>query len=216
MKKTAVRNTAAKKPVAKKAVKKAATKKVPLPEVGRMEAIRAFYNFFKKYDQVNMTTIVSPVEGVSVKVDYQLCIYEDYMDVDWVSYVSEKVSVLARKVMDVCNMRSWEGWVENNMNSLEFESSEVKKIYAEYKTLITALKKHNFLFNDEAVEVFETSSDFKTAYSQLSLGITREVGLTDQYNAKVRNGVDHVRVGCQRVPIEAVREIIRVYDELNP
>jgi hypothetical protein len=210
-----MKKTAVKKTVAKKTAKKVATK--TSPKDPRKEAVRAFYNFFKKYDQAELSTKVIPVDGVVINATYQICIYEDYMDIDWCSYDDETVSPTVRKFMDVMNMENWECWFDDNVDSssLDEYSKEVDAICNEYRTLINALIKHGFSV-EGVLDIFETVDNFETAYKQCSSNNVRTIYLNSSYSAEVREGFGYVKVGCQKIDIDSVRGILAAYDELNP
>jgi len=211
-----MKKTAVKKTVAKKTAKKVATKTAPKDP--RKEAARAFYNFFRKYDQAELSTKVIPLDGVVINATYQLCIYEDYIEIDWCSYDDETVSSPAvRKMMDVMNMEKWEDWFDNNVDtsSLDGYSKEVKAIFDEYRTLFDAFAKHGFSL-EGVLDIFETVDNFETAYKQCSSNNVRSIYLNSSYSAEVREGFGYVKVGCQKIDIDSVRGILTAYDELNP
>jgi len=44
---------------------------------------------------------------------------------------------------------------------------------------------------------------------------SKNIPLTISYSAVVKADSDRVKVGCQDIPISAIREVVKVYDELH-
>tara|TARA_R110002074_G_scaffold51396_2_gene130001 strand:+ start:14734 stop:15315 length:582 start_codon:yes stop_codon:yes gene_type:complete len=99
------------------------------------------------------------------------------------------------------------------------ESKHLKPYIGKFNALIPAWEEYNKPFN-----IWDDSNDlipfveFEKTFNASTLNPPKmvKIELTDDYDAQVTSTKSYVSVGCQRVPIQAVRDIVTTYDKLNP
>lgn len=161
------------------------------------------------------------IDGVIFIVKYTLC---QYWDTEW-KYDVDEVICADAAVNKFINKFECEDVVTDRNEFIDRMVEVCDKSEKEFIKLRNQLELYDDdIYRYDMYDMFRKAKTFesfwKTFKEQYITFSSRPkeatVRLNGQYRAKIVEGVNDVEVGCQRIPIDAVRTLINQWDALNP
>ncbi len=178
---------------------------------------KAFHVFCNKYVGKLQTSKIEVYPGLVASIDYYIDFNNDDFDIEDMSFKATKaVQVFADALSVDLQQTIWDiEWSER---------IDVGDLFEQFKDLTQEL--NEAIYGDETAEYDHYMQDYTDGgladFYEIVLDQVEEfkgkpkqvkVPLTDDYYAIINKLHGRIHVGCQRIPIEKVRELVKLYDE---
>lgn len=178
---------------------------------------KEFYTFCNKYLNKSQIAKVEVYPGITATVKYDIYVGGECIDITTIDLkLSKEMKALETALKIEFN---------HSIHNVDLDAKiDISDLVDEYNNLFNDLNHmmygedikeyDNYLQNDtyDGLEYFyecvlEVINDQKKQAKEVRLK------LTDEYFAIINKPHGRIHVGCQRIPIEKVRELVKLYDE---
>jgi hypothetical protein len=179
--------------------------------------VKAIYDFLQKITKLQKK-ILQPHPEAKLTINYYISHYNgDFeLDVDTASIIAKGE---LKKFFNIANIES-----DDIIDDFDYEKYiDVDQIEADFNILMRKADidtvEYSYLFNDcedicwnDFWKYFSSNFDDPTKPKPYK---PKPIRLNSSYNAIIDKDGECIKVGCQTVPIHAVREIIEEYDKMG-
>lgn len=185
------------------------------------EIAKRFYTFCNKYVNKSQTSKIELTPGVIATIEYDVYVDDACIDIN---NVSLKVSKEAKAFAELLALD-----LEHHVLNMDLDDRiDINPLVDQYQDLLNEMNEAIYGDDEDNYEnymrdftestltdfyetVLELVKEFKKSAEQKAIEVRFK--LTDDYTAIINKPHGRIHVGCQRIPIEKVRELVKLYDE---
>lgn len=190
----------------------------PLKNVTKVQVTKA-WNLYKENSNTKKT-VIDRIPGVTITASYYYDFSLRYSHVDIeVDETDVKLSKAMKELDNYLGGYTLDELIGDNADPSDFvptkEYNAVQKAWSAFIALLPETTRRALGNLDEYSDV----EAFWKAINDIQTGVKpagpTTIKLTSDYDAIITKGRPNIRVGCQSIPIETLRQVLATVDELN-